>query len=240
MTGGNDGRIEWGRKPTRMRILVVEDNRKLARSISQGLSEGHSVECTWAGVEAVSRVARGHLDLVILDLGLPDLDGIEVLGAIRSKGIFVPILVLTARDAVEDRVRALDLGADDYLVKPFAFSELVARVNALSRRAAGPRWSPLSAGDLRLDTSDPMVEIGGARVALSPKEHGILVYLVRRLGEVVPRADILREVFGYEFDPGTNLIDVHVGHIRKKIAASRVRIETVRGVGFRAMLEESR
>jgi DNA-binding response OmpR family regulator len=142
-----------------------------------------------------------------------------------------PILVLTARDAIESRVTALDRGADDYLVKPFAFAELLARLRALLRRAAAPRWAPLACGEIALDPD--RLTVRGAAVALSPRERALFEVLLRRRDEVVPRAEILREVFGYAFDPGTNLIDVHVAHLRRKLPADAGKIETVRGVGYR-------
>jgi DNA-binding response OmpR family regulator len=149
----------------------------------------------------------------------------------------VPILVLTARDAIEARVAALDAGADDYLVKPFAFAELVARIAALARRAAGPRWAPVSDVPLTL-RDDLMVESGSRTAALSPREYALLGCLLRRRGEVVTRAEILRDAFGYEFDPGTNVIDVHLNHLRKKLAGFPVAIETVRGAGIRLVVPE--
>jgi DNA-binding response OmpR family regulator len=170
---------------------------------------------------------------MVLDLGLPDMDGIEVLSRARADGLVLPILVLTARDAVESRVRALEAGADDYLVKPFAFAELLARLRALLRRAASPRWAPLACADLRLDPGTAGAHVGGREVPLSPRERSLLEFLLRRQGEIVGRAEILREVFGYDFDPGTNVIDVHLAHLRRKIDSSTVKLETVRGVGFR-------
>ena len=147
---------------------------------------------------------------------------------LRAAKVHVPILVLTARDAVEARVAALDRGADDYLVKPFAFAELVARIGALVRRAGGPRWAPT--GDVPITMRDDLVvEAGGKSVTLSPREHALLGCLLRRRGEVVTRAEILREAFGYDFDPRTNVIDVHLTHLRKKLASFPIALETVRG-----------
>ncbi len=220
-----------------MRVLLVEDNERLVRSLAQGLREEEmEVVSVGTGAAAIERAERADLDAVVLDLGLPDVDGIEVLKALRAGRGHAPVLVLTARDALESRVQALELGADDYLIKPFAFVELVARLRALTRRATGPRWAPLVAGNLTLD-DDLGVRFGEARVVLSPREHALFAYLLRRRGEVVPRADILREVFGYVGDPGTNAIDVHLAHLRRKLGGAAV-IETVRGAGFRVKVEE--
>lgn len=216
-----------------MRVLIVEDNRRLVESLVQGLGE-EQVDATavFRGADAFDHVGRADVDAIVLDLGLPDLDGMEVLRRIRAAQVHVPILVLTARDAVEARTAALDAGADDYLIKPFAFAELLARLRALARRSSGPRWTPLDAGVLSLH-ADLTVRTGGRVIALSPREHALLAYLLRRRGEVVSRAEILREVFGYSFDPGTNLIDVHLAHLRRKLDATPVAIETIRGAGFR-------
>ena len=213
----------------------MEDSARLAATLARGLGEeGFTVEIATRGRDAAERLSRGAVDLAILDLGLPDLDGLELLAGARAQGLAVPILVLTARDGVETRVRALDLGADDYLVKPFAFAELMARVRALLRRAAAPRWAPLTLADVTLAAETHTLRIAGAETLLTPKQHAILAYLLRRCGQAVTRAEILREVFGYHFEPGTNLVDVHMAHLRRKLVASRsVRIETVRGVGYR-------
>jgi two-component system copper resistance phosphate regulon response regulator CusR len=216
-----------------MKVLLAEDNTRLVDTLVQGLAE-ESIDVAAAvrGSEAIAGALRGDIDVVVLDLGLPDMDGLDVLRAVRDAGSHVPILVLTARDAVESRVAALGLGADDYLVKPFAFEELLARLRAIARRASGPRWSPLTAGAVAI-TADLGVTIDGRRIALSPREHAVLGYLLRRRGEVVTRAAILAEVFGYDFDPGTNVIDVHIAHLRRKLAGAPLRIETIRGAGFR-------
>ncbi len=195
------------------------------------------METADSGTAALARIARADIDLVILDLGLPDLDGSEVLARIRADGARCPVLVLTARDAVASRVAALDAGADDYLIKPFAFDELVARLRALARRASGPRWAPLVSGVIALD-DDLGVRAGDRRIVLSPRQHALLGYLLRRRGEVVSRTDVLREVFGYTRDPGTNVIDVHLAHLRRKLAGLPVDIATIRGVGFRLEVSE--
>jgi two-component system copper resistance phosphate regulon response regulator CusR len=197
-----------------MRIVLVEDNLQLATTISDGLSEdGYTVEVLATAAAAIERGLRRDLDVMVLDLGLPDRDGLEVLRELRAARINVPILVLTARDAVE------------------------ARVAALARRAAGPRWAP--ATDMPLTMRDDLViESGGRTVALSPREYALFGCLLRRRGEVVARAEILRDAFGYEFDPGTNVIDVHLNHLRKKLQGFPVAIETVRGAGIRLVVSE--
>jgi two-component system OmpR family response regulator len=214
-------------------IVLVEDNPQLAGTIRDGLAEdGYTVDVIDTAAKAIRRGMRRDLDLMILDLGLPDRDGLDVLKELRAARIHVPVLVLTARDAVDSRVAALDAGADDYLVKPFAFAELVARIGALTRRAGGPRWAP--SNDVPIVMRDDLVvESDGKSAALSPREYALLGCLVRRRGEVVTRAEILREAFGYEFDPGTNVIDVHLTHLRKKLAGFPIAIETVRGAGIR-------
>ncbi|MCB9737070.1 MAG: response regulator transcription factor [Deltaproteobacteria bacterium] len=217
-----------------MTVLLVEDTRRLAATLSRGLAEeGYEVDAVESGEEGLARLESRLVEAVILDLGLPDLDGLEVLARARAAGHRVPVLVLTARDGLDDRVRALDLGADDYLVKPFAFAELLARLRALLRRAAAPRWTPLAAGDLALDPGEAAGRVAGEVVPLSPRERALLELFLSRPDEVLDRPTILREAFGYDFDPGTNVIDVHVAHLRRKLAASRARIETVRGVGYR-------
>jgi DNA-binding response OmpR family regulator len=219
--------------PGGVRVVLVEDNFQLASSISEGLGEdGFQVEVVDTAAKGLARGLRRDLDVMILDLGLPDRDGLEVLKELRAARVHVPILVLTARDAVESRVAALDGGADDYLVKPFAFAELVSRIGALTRRAGGPRWTPSS--DLPLVMRDDLVvEASDKSAALSPREYALLSCLVRRRGEVVTRAEILKDAFGYDFDPGTNVIDVHLTHLRKKLTGFPITIETVRGAGIR-------
>ncbi|MCX5747275.1 MAG: response regulator transcription factor [Proteobacteria bacterium] len=219
------------------RLVLVEDNLKLAESIAEGLREdGYLTDQLSTAAAAIERGLRRDFDLMILDLGLPDRDGLEVLAELRAARVHVPILVLTARDAVEARVEALDKGADDYLVKPFAFAELVARIGALVRRAGGPRWAP--ADDAPIVMGDDLVVSSGLKHAtLSPREFALLGCLLRRRGEVVSRSEILREAFGYDFDPGTNVIDVHLTHLRKKLGGFPLVIETVRGIGIRLSLE---
>jgi len=226
--------VAFWRNGARLPLLLVEDNLRLARSLVKGLEE-EGLRTTHAATAqaAIEALAREPFDLVVLDLGLPDRDGMEVLSAIRQKGSAIPVLVLTARDAVASRVAALHGGADDYLLKPFAFAELVARITALTRRAAAPRWSPLGIPGLELVTGEMAVLVCGARVPLSPRERALLETFLRRCGEVVTREEILRDVFGYAHDPGTNVVDVHVAHLRKKVSGAPVALQTVRTVGYR-------
>jgi len=182
---------------------------------------------------ALARAAAGGLRAIVLDLGLPDRDGHHVIAEVRQTSD-VPILVLTARDALEQRVRALDSGADDYLVKPFAFEELLARLRATLRRAEPAPRRKLRAADIELTTGEPLVTVGDRTVLLSPRERALVELMLSRLGEVVSRRDILHDAFGYDFEPGTNIVEVHIGHVRRKLAGSRIQIETVRGFGYRA------
>jgi DNA-binding response OmpR family regulator len=215
-------------------LLIVEDNATLSASLTKGLREdGYVVEAVGTGAAALRRLERQDIDVVVLDLGLPDLDGGEVLSQLRTRGINAPVLVLTARDAVASRVAALEQGADDYLVKPFEYAELLARIRALVRRAAAPRWAPLSCNGLVLDPTELEITVGTSRVRLSPREHALLALFLRRKGELLRREDILLQVFGYNFEPGTNLVNVHIANLRKKLGTGPVVIDAVRGVGYR-------
>ena len=217
-----------------MRLLLVEDTKRLALSLAKGLrEEGIDVRTVSTGAAALRELETHPPDLVILDLGLPDIDGMDVLATAREGGFREPVLVLTARDAVESRVKALDSGADDYVIKPFAFDELCARVRALIRRSAAQPAPRLSCGDLTLEAGAGEVLLRNERVRLSPTERVLLECLLRRKERDVRRPDILLEVFGYDFDPGTNAIDVHISHLRRKLASSTASIVTVRGVGYR-------
>jgi DNA-binding response OmpR family regulator len=166
------------------------------------------------------------------------MDGLAVLDSARARGIHAPILVLTARDDVKSRVGALDRGADDYLVKPFEYDELLARLRALLRRAAAPRWAPRSCNGLVLRDDELAVTIDDQRIALSPREHALLGFFLRRQGEALGRAEILLQVFGYGFEPGTNLVNVHIANLRRKLGTHAVVIETVRGIGYRLRAAE--
>jgi two-component system OmpR family response regulator len=217
-----------------MTTLLVEDNAALRDSLLRGFGEWNwDLEAVATGGAAIERLARGDCDAIILDLGLPDIDGLEVLVAARQAGVTAPVLVLSARDAVDQRVQALDCGADDYLVKPFAFAELLARLRALVRRSAAPQSPPLCLGDLAVDAENPRAQIGSRFISLSPREHALLQHLMRHAGLVAKRREILSAVFGYDFEPGTNVIEVHIAHLRRKLEGANVRLETVRGQGYR-------
>jgi len=212
----------------------VEDNETLGGSLRRGFSEdGYDVLAATTLMEARQHVARGDLEAIVLDLGLPDGDGLQLLSELRDTGSAMPVLVLTARDAVRSRVAALAQGADDYLIKPFHFAELLARIRALIRRAAQPRWAPLACNGLVLDDRSHVVTTGTRRIRLTPREFELLAFFLRRQGEVIPRDEVLQCVFGYGFDLGTNLVNAHIANLRKKIGTDAVCIESLRGVGYR-------
>ena len=220
-----------------MRILVVEDDRKVASFIRKGLEEeGHAVEVAGDGAEAIERVADGSpWDLVVLDVMLPKRDGFSVLKTLREDGLTTPVLMLTARDAVGDRVTGLDLGADDYLTKPFAFEEFLARVRALLRRAAAAGPSPvLRMADLTLDPATREVRRGSRRVELTAREYTLLEYFMRSPGRILSRPMLAQHVWGLDFDSESNVVDVYVGYLRRRIEASGEKklLHTVRGVGY--------
>jgi two-component system, OmpR family, copper resistance phosphate regulon response regulator CusR len=224
-----------------MRILVVEDERKVASFIRQGLSEeGHAVEIAADGAAALEMLEEAPAyDLVILDLMLPKRDGFEVLKALRQQKSQTPVLVLTARDTVSDKVRGLDLGADDYLTKPFAFDEFLARVRALLRRGAGQRAPVFKLDDLSLDPATRQVIRGARRITLTAREYALLEYFLRNVGRVLTRPMIAQHVWGLDFDTESNIIDVYVGYLRRKIDGEGERrlLHTVRGAGYMLSLE---
>ena len=219
------------------RVLVVEDEPKVARALREGLAgEGYDVVVALTGEEGFFRASSEPFDLLILDRMLPGREGLEILRALRQKGHLAPVLVLTARDAVEDRVEGLDAGADDYMVKPFAFTELLARVRALVRRGRGDQLLRLVLADLVLDVPTRQVTRGGEAIDLTPREYELLEYLVRHRGTIVSREMLGRDVWK-EPERGTpldNVIDVHVTRLRRKVDQGfPVKlIHTVRGVGF--------
>jgi DNA-binding response OmpR family regulator len=219
-----------------MRILVVEDERKVANFVRQGLEEeGHAVDVAAEGAEAIDRgLADPPYDLVVLDVMLPKRDGFAVVRTLREHGVATPVLMLTARDAVADKVAGLDAGADDYLVKPFAFEEFLARVRALLRRGSDQRTAVLKVDDLTLDPITREVRRGARRITLTPREYALLEYCMRHPGRVLTRPMLAQHVWGADFDTESNLIDVYVGYLRRKIDGDGERrlVHTVRGVGY--------
>jgi DNA-binding response OmpR family regulator len=218
-------------------LLVVEDEPKVARALREGLSaEGFEVTVAQTGESGFFLASTRPFDLIVLDRMLPERDGLEILEALRRKGLLTPVLVLTARDGVEDRVAGLDAGADDYVVKPFAFAELLARVRALVRRGRGDQRLRLSVADLVLDVPSRAVTRGGDAVELTPREYELLEYLVRHKGTLVSREMLARDVWKEteRCTPLDNVIDVHMARLRKRVDAGRAvkLIQTVRGVGF--------
>ncbi len=221
-----------------MRVLLVEDEERIADFVSRGLTErGYVVDVASDGEEALQWAHVADFDVVILDVMLPGRDGIEVCRALRARGVRTPIVMLTARDAVEDRVRGLDSGADDYLVKPFAFAELLARLRALMRREPAMLGNVLEAGDLRFDTAALEVSRQGVVIELTSKECRLLEYLMRHPNQVLTRTMIAEHVWNYEFDNATNVIDVHIRNLRRKIddPFPAKLIQTVRGAGYRVL-----
>lgn len=212
-------------------LLMVEDEERIASFVGKGLrAHGYSVEWIASGKKALQRAVDTDVSLVILDLGLPDLDGLEVLARLREQGTTVPVLVLSARGQVNDRVRGLNLGADDYLAKPFAFEELLARVRA-NLRAHGAVRGKLRVGAISLDLLQREVTVDGRQVCLSPREFSVLKAFVTHPGQVLSRQELLSMAWGMNFDSGTNLVDVYVGYLRRKLGEGLV--ETVRGAGYR-------
>ena len=223
-----------------MRILVVEDELKMAGLLHRGLSEeGHAVDVARSGDDAVWMAQAVEYDTIVLDLMLPGLDGVGVCRRWRENGVWSPVLMLTARDAVEDRVAGLDAGADDYLAKPFSFAELSARLRALARRGAAERPVELEVGDLRLDPATRKVWRGATEIELSGKEFALLETFMRRPGDVLSRLQLLEHAWDYAYENRSNVIDVYVRYLREKIDRpfGRRSLETVRGVGYRLRKE---
>jgi two-component system copper resistance phosphate regulon response regulator CusR len=222
-----------------MRVLVVEDERKVASFVARSLREkSYAVDLVGTGHGALEAARSAEYDLILLDLRLPDLDGLEVCRQLRHDGLETPILMLTARGLVDERVQGLDAGADDYLVKPFALAELHARIRALGRRGLG-RGVVLRFADLTLDRRRRRVERAGSHIALTQKEFALLEFLLVRAPETVPRTEIVEHVWDASFDSGSNLVEVHMNRLRQKIDHGHAvkLLHTVRGVGYRLGLE---
>lgn len=219
-----------------VRILVVEDDRALGAVAVRGLLEdGHAVDLVATVTDARHGITTIDYDLVVLDLGLPDGDGAELCRTLRGEGITTPVLMLTARDELTDKVRGLDSGADDYLTKPFHFPELTARVRALLRRPPHTYGPIIEVGDLRIDPAAHVASRAGLALALTAREFSLLDVLARRAGQVVSRSDLIDHVWDSEYDGLSNVVDVHVANLRRKVSVPGLvdPIETVRGVGYR-------
>jgi heavy metal response regulator len=218
-----------------MRLLVIEDEKKVARFIKKGLEEeGYAVDLAFDGEEGLAMVFDQVHDLIILDIALPKIDGLQVLKNLREKNVRTPVLLLTVRATIEDKILGLDFGADDYLTKPFVFQELLARIRALLRRKSEAGPPLLRIEDLALDPARRLVTRGGMRIDLTSKEFALLEYLMRNAGRVLTRAMISEHVWNYDFDTETNIIDVYVNYLRRKIDSGREKrlIHTVRGSGY--------
>ena len=219
-----------------MRILIVEDEPKLARLLARGLAEeGHPADVAATGEDALWMAGAAAYDAIVLDVMLPGLDGFAVCRTLREREIWTPVLMLTARGEIEDRIEGLDTGADDYLLKPFAFDELLARLRALVRRAPAERPVELAAGDLRLDPAAHRAWRGATELELSTKEFALLELFLRRAGEALARVQLLDGAWDMSFESRSNVIDVYVRYLREKIDRpfGRQAIETVRGIGYR-------
>ena len=218
-----------------MKLLIVEDDRTVGQYVQHGFEEQqYQADLVDDGMEALRLISGGMYDLVVLDLRLPGMSGVEVVRTLRDRGVTVPILVLTAQDSVDTKVQALRAGADDYVTKPFAFEELLARVEAISRRPKQMAPPVHKVADLEVDTAMREVRRDGKRIDVTPKEYTVLEYLVRHTGRVMSRTLIAEYAWDYHFDPGTNIVDVVINRLRKKIdhGFSRKLLHTVRGVGY--------
>ena len=218
-----------------MRVLVIEDDKTVGQYVARGLSEARcQVELVADGPAGLAAASSAPWDLVVLDLRLPGLSGLEVLRTLRDRGIATPVLVLTAQDAVEFKVDALRMGADDYVTKPFAMAELLARVEAIGRRPKALTPPVFQVADLKIDTGSRVVQRGTRAIDLTPKEYDVLLYLAIHAGRVMSRTLITEYVWDYHFDPGTNIVDVVINRLRKKIDHGKDAklIHTIRGVGY--------
>ncbi len=220
---------------SRMKILVVEDEKKVARFLKAGLEgEGHAVETARDGESAEQIGLSNDFDVIILDLMLPKKNGIEVLRTLRTNGRTTPVLILTAKSALEEKVEGLDAGADDYLIKPFAFEELIARIRSLGRRVSADKSTVLKVADLELDTITRKAKRSGKEIELTNREYALLEYFVRNINRVLTRTIISEHIWEYDFDTGTNIVEVYISHLRNKIDSGfeRKLIHTVRGSGY--------
>ncbi len=218
-----------------MRILVVEDEKKVASFLQQGLQEEHyNVDVAYDGEQGAQLASNNEFDLMILDILLPKKDGVTLVKELRAKRITTPVLMLTAKGSVEDKVEGLDSGADDYLTKPFSFSELLARVRSLLRRGAAEKSTLLKLADLQLDTVTHKARRGDKVIELTGKEYSLLEYFMRNVNRVLTRTIISEHIWNYNFDTGTNVVDVYVNHLRSKIddGFEPKLLHTVRGVGY--------
>ncbi|WP_017587992.1 response regulator transcription factor [Nocardiopsis ganjiahuensis] len=214
------------------RVLIVEDEERIASFVQKGLTaSGFTTTVVGTGAEAVDYAVTGGFDLMLLDLGLPDTDGFDVLRRVRSLGVDVPVVILTARDGVRDTVTGLEIGADDYVTKPFRFEELLARVRLRMRTERTADLTVLRAGGLSLDLRTRRVSVGEDSVDLTAREFALLELLMRHPGQVMTRQQMLSHVWGYDYDPGSNVVDVFVRALRRKVGPER--IVTVRGMGYR-------
>ena len=219
-----------------MRVLIVEDEPKMAALIRRGMrAEGINADVVTRGEEAVVQAGSSAYDAIVLDVMLPGMDGYDACKALREQGTWSPVLMLTARDAIEDRVRGLDGGADDYLTKPFSFAELMARLRSLARRGPVERPAVLEVGDLRLDPATRQVWRGRSEIRLSAKEFALLETFMRRPGFVLSRSELLERVWDYDYENRSNVVDVYVRYLREKIDRpfGTATLETVRGAGYR-------
>jgi len=217
-----------------MRILVVEDDRKISSFVTKGLKQsGYAVDACGDGEEALVLAETTAYDAAVVDLMLPKLDGLSLIQRLRARSVRTPIIILSAKASVDDRVRGLQAGGDDYLTKPFAFSELLARVQALIRRASqSTEPTRLTVGDLTLDLITHEASRDGEKIELQPREYSLLEYLMRNQGRTVTKTMVLEHVFDYSFDPQTNVVDVLVHRLRSKIDPEKTRLHTLRGVGY--------
>jgi DNA-binding response OmpR family regulator len=224
-----------------MRVLLIEDEAAIVRYLERGLrEEGHQVESASSGEDGIDLALSEEIDLVIIDIGLPGLDGHQVLRAIRDRKPSLPAVMLTARGDVASKVRALDAGADDYIVKPFSFAELAARMRAAMRRGDQRRASAVEVGDLRIDFLERRAWRGGRLVELSNREFMLLAHLMQHAGQVLTRTQLLEAVWDYDFDPGSNVVDVYVRYLRRKLdePGRPSVIRALRGVGYRLEVPE--